>query len=126
MYTTILGFSIGLLILIVGRFASKRKFLSGRENLTDVELIKLFSSDSIQRGERVISVLIVVGRCYGVSYKKLRPSDYFKGGLSEIDSWRAGVGSIRFQHFLVMEFGSKSPINKRLITIEGLFRELGI
>lgn len=126
MYPTILGVAIGILILTIGRFVSKRRFLSGRASLTDVELTALFNSNDVLLSQRAFSMLVLIGKCYGVSYAKLRPNDSFKGGLAEIDSWRGGLGSMRFQHFLTMEFGSKSPINRRTITIEGLFRELGL
>ena len=126
MYLIFLGIAIGLLILAIGRVVSKSRYLYGRANLTDIELEELFASSGVPLSRRAFTTVILIGKCYGVSYAKLRPTDYFKGGLAEIDSWRGGVGSMRFQHFLTMEFGSSSPINKRTISIGGLIRELGI
>lgn len=126
MNACIFGVATGLAILAVGRFLSKRKFLAGRSSLADFELVALFNANGHQFSERALAILVEMGKCYGIPYAKLRPEDRFKGGLAEIDSWRAGLGSMRFQHFLTTEFGSKSPINRRSITIRELFRELGV
>src|ERR1039457_5507440 len=81
-----------VVVWVIVRFAAIRQFMFRRKVLDDTELSGLFAANDLD-ASKVLMILRIIGRCYGIPYGVLRPGDCFNGNLWNLDQWKLGFGT---------------------------------
>jgi hypothetical protein len=115
-----------VVVWVIVRFAAIRQFMFRRKVLDDTELSGLFAANDLD-ASKVLMILRIIGRCYGIPYGVLRPGDCFNGNLWNLDQWKLGFGTRKLRLYLFENFGLRIPIFQirfRPISIDGILHEL--
>lgn len=108
----------GVVIVLFFRRREKRVFALGREALDEPHLIAVFAASL--DATKLLEVLRLIGHCYEIDYRLLRPQDCFIGDLSKADSWSLDAGAEKLEANLKTKFGLDFPHEAKAFTISDL------